>query len=50
MDIIINQSSYSIIDINSEELKAIYNAILHSLLPDKRLLNSLKTKIDERIH
>lgn len=46
MDIIKNQNSYSIIDITHEELRAIYNAINNSTLPDRRYLYYLKTKIE----
>lgn len=46
MNITRNQNSYSIVDITPEELEAIYNAIIHSVLSDRRYLYPLKTQIE----
>ena len=42
-----NASTYIIDEITPNELEALYNAILHSLLSDRRDLYPLKKQIEE---
>ena len=42
-----NASTYTIDEITPDELEALYNAILHSLLSDRRDLYPLKKQIED---